>query len=425
MTRRRSSGEQVAGAAATSSAHHATWLLLLAIALVAANLRAAISGLGSVLDDVRAGTGLSASGAGLATAMPVICFAVVGSASPWLARRLGVDPAIGWSVVLLAGGLAVRVLSGASVLLLGTVLACAGIAIVNVLLPVVVKARFAGHVGAVTGLYTSSLALGSALAAGVSAPLAAVAGWRTALGLWAGAAAAAAVVWAVAFRRPDDDADRDDAVARSESAAPGVDFRSLLRHPVTWALTTYFGTQSLLAYVQMGWLPAIFRDAGFDAGTAGVLLAVSIVVGVPVSFFVPRLAASRPGQRGWAAGLSVVTGLGLVGLLVAPVAGAWGWAVLLGIGTGCFPLSLTLFSLRTSTPAYTGALSAFGQGLGYLFATLGPFGVGLIHARVDSWTLPILLLLVVVVVQTAAGLVAGRPVRLGHPHPHPHPHDVR
>ena len=36
----------------------------------------------------------------------------------------------------------------------------------------------------------------------------------------------------------------------------------LLASPTTFALTLMFGIQSMHAYVQFGWLPQIYRDAG-------------------------------------------------------------------------------------------------------------------------------------------------------------------
>ncbi len=404
-------------------------LALIAVVLIAANLRAGISSFGPVLDDVRHATGLSAGAAGLVTSMPLLCFAAFGSLAPWLARRLGIDRAIGGSIALLAASLLARVAGGTGLLMAGTLAACAGIAVANVLLPVVVKLRFPDRVGPVTGAYTAALAGGSALAAAISAPLAEVGDWRIALGSWSVAAMVAGVVW-LAFVRSDRRTRQRD-LPRTAAARPAVAkgvVSKLVRQPVTWALAIFFGTQAVLAYVQMGWLPSIYTDAGFDAGTAGALLSVAIVVGVPVSFVVPTLASRSNGQRTWAVGLTLVAAAALVGLLLAPGEGAWAWAVLLGIGSGTFPLVLTMFSLRTGTPDHTAAMSAFAQGVGYLLAALGPVTLGAVHEATGEWHLPILVILGVMALQAAAGLVAGRnvvigptrpgaPGRLGHVHP--------
>jgi CP family cyanate transporter-like MFS transporter len=382
----------------------AGWLLV-AVALVAANLRIAITSVGAVLDQVGNATGLSAPQAGVLTALPVFSFALLGGASPALVRRFGVDRVMGAAMSLLTLALVVRLVGDATWLLTGTLLACAGIAVANVLVPVVVKQRFALRIGFVTGLYTAALAAGSALAAGVTAPIVLAGGWRLGLGIWAVPAALAAAAWLTATG-----ALRSTSQPRRADRGPRVRpvSKRLWSSPRTWALALFFGTQSLLAYSVMGWLPAIYRDAGFSETSAGTLLAISILVGVPVSFTVPSLAARNHHQSWWAVGLTAAAIAGLTGLLVAPAEAALLWAVLLGVGGGAFPLALAFFSLRAAAPPDTAWLSAVGQSLGYLLAIVGPLGVGFLHATVGGWTAPLALLICAMVIQAGAGYVAGR-----------------
>ncbi|HEX5532573.1 MAG TPA: MFS transporter [Actinomycetales bacterium] len=389
-------------------------LTLSAVVLVAGNLRATVSSFGAVLADVQAATGLSAAVAGVITSIPLLCFAGFGALSPMLARRFGLDRVIGGSIALLTAALLVRVAGGVVVLLLGTLLACAGIAVVNVLLPVVVKLRFPRRIGMATGAYSAALATGSALGAGVSAPLAEFAGWQVALAAWALPAAVAAVLWVAMVRRwpsAPRRAARDGAqVAGHASHHERADMRVVLRHPVTWALAIFFGTQATYAYVQMGWVAVVFHDAGFSTSTSGLLVAVSILVGVPVYFVVPSLASRSRDQRLFTSLLTLVSIGSIVGLALAPASGAWLWAVMMGVGGSTFPLVLTMFNLRAATAVDTGALSAFGQGLGYLISAIGPFGFGLLHDKAGNWTVPLFALIVVMAVQLVAGLVAGRDV---------------
>ncbi|MEO6998276.1 MAG: MFS transporter [Terracoccus sp.] len=379
---------------------------LLAILLAAFNLRAGISSIGPVLVQVRADTGLSSTLAGLITSIPLVCFAVVGVSAPALARRFGAETVIGWSAGVLGVALLARVAGGTATLLAGTLLACAGIALVNVLLPVVVKTHFPTRIGVITGVYTAALAAGSATAAAVSAPLATAFGWHAALGVWGLLALVGAAVWATVMRSRGGLG----AEPSESSRAGGAPLSHLVRQPMVWALAVFFGTQAVLAYVQMGWLPTIFSDAGFSAGESGLLLSVSILSGVPVAFLAPALAARRADQRPWTVGLTLVSMAGVAGLLLAPAQGAWLWAVLLGIGSGTFPLVLSLFGLKTRSPSSTAAVSAFGQSVGYLIAAVGPFGFGLLHDAQGGWSLPLMGVLGVLAVQVLAGAVAGRPV---------------
>lgn len=397
-------------------------VVLLAVLLVAANMRAALGGIGPVLDRVQAGTGMSATLAGLVTTLPVLSFAAVGGAGPWLARRWGVERAIAVSTLLLGVAQFGRVLDGAWVFLVGTAAACAGIAVINVLLPVVMKQRFPHRIGSATGLYTSSLNLFSALAAATTAPVADAIDWRWSLGCWGVLAILAVAIWEPVVRRhpgPATGARVVDATAGADAPDAAVAVggpvevpRSLWRHPIAWGVAVFFGMQSLLAYTTMGWLPAIYRDAGLDSTTAGLLLALAIVIGVPVAYVVPTLAGRRLDQRAWAVGLTASSAAGVVGLILLPAQLAVLWAVLIGVGQGSFPLALALFGFRTRDHHRTAALSAFGQSVGYLLAAVGPFGVGVLHDVTGGWTAPLLLGLAAMVVQAAAGLVAGRPVRL-------------
>jgi len=375
----------------------AAWLLV-AVLLVAVNLRGGITSLGALLDGI---DGLTAGTRSFLTSLPVLCFAVVGATGMTLARRLGIHRGLGVALGLLVAGLLVRAIGDPVLLLAGTFIACAGIAFANVLLPAVVKEGFPNRFGAVTGAYSAVMSLGAATAAGVTVPIAEAAGsWRIGLGVWALLAGLALLAWMPHLRDH----------GRSRGDGTRV---SLWREPVAWAVTVLFGTQSLFAYVVMSWVPSIYADAGFSDATAGLLLAVSILVGVPVFFLAPTLAIRASSQGHLVAVLTVLLAIGFAGLWLAPVAGAWVWAVLIGIGGAVFPVVLTLFGIRTATAADTTALSSMGQSIGYLLAAPGPFVVGLLRESTGSWSVPIALLLGIAVIQVCAGYVAGRPVVIG------------
>ena len=162
-------------------------------------------------------------------------------------------------------------------------------------------------------------------------------------------------------------------------------------------------------------LRGVFVDSGLPPGTAGLLLAVTIIVGVPVSVVVPALAARSWGQRTWTVGLTGVSALGILGLVHAPSEGAWLWAVLLGVGSGAFPLALSMFELRSTSVGQTLALSAFAQSSGYLVAAAGPLLLGGLRGATGGWAAPLRVLLLLLVVQALAGWVAGRPGSLTRP----------
>lgn len=379
--------------------------LVAAVLLIAFNLRIAVTSLGALLDHL-GDRGLSPTTQGVLTSLPVICFAAVGATAMALTRRVGVDRGLEAALVLLTAGLVLRVLDGTPALIAGTLVACAGIALANVLIPAIVKEHFPDRVGAMTGAYSAVLSIGSAFGAALTVPITNAAdNWRIGLGAWALVALVAAVAWAPYCRGR----------SHQRTAVRGP---ALWRNRTAWAVTVLFGTQSLCAYVMMSWLPSMYADAGFSDETAGLLLAVSILIGVPFFFLAPSLAARMRHQGHLVAGLTSLTVLGWLGLWVAPSGGAWLWAALLGAGGAVFPVALSFFSLRTTTAAGTAALSTMAQSVGYLLAAGGPFVVGVLHHSTGSWSVPCLLLAALGVLQIGAGYLAGRPVRIGDPGAH-------
>ncbi|MFJ1564834.1 CynX/NimT family MFS transporter [Streptomyces erythrochromogenes] len=402
-----------------------TWLgpvLIVGIVLAALNLRPAITSLGALFEETRTGLGMSGTVAGLITSVPALCFAVFGVTAPRLSRRFGPVAVVCAGMAAVAAGLLIRPFaSGAVGFLAASALSLAGIALTNVLLPVIVKRYFPDRVGTMTGLYSMALAAGTSLAAAATVPLTGALGgnWRTGLLVWASLAVAAVLLWmpiARAARR----ADRARAAAAGSGASAAVRSDAgprVVRSRTAWALACYFGLQATGAYITMGWLPQIFRDAGVSASTAGVLLAVTMVMGVPLAFVIPGLAGRMKNQGAIAVTLGVFGLTGYLGLYLAPAAGAWAWALLLGVSNCAFPLVITMIGLRAKSPAGVVRLSAFTQSTGYLISIPGPLVIGTLYqhsrghlpaAAGGGWDLPLVLMAGLLVPQIALGVLAGR-----------------
>ncbi|MFD6532691.1 CynX/NimT family MFS transporter [Streptomyces sp. NPDC060184] len=382
-------------------------LLAVGLVLAALNLRPAITSLGSLLEEVRDGLHMSGGVAGALTSVPQLCFAVFGITAPRLARRFGPAAVVLAGMVAITAGLLIRPFTGSTIgFLLASTLALMGIAVGNVLMPVIVKRWFPDRVGSMTGLYSMALAFGTALAAAATVPVTDALGgsWRTGLAVWATLGVLAVLVWIPLVIRSR-------AGATGEAAAvpqqPAADFR-ITRIPTAWALACYFGLQSTAAYITMGWMPQIFRDAGISASTAGVLLAITMVMGVPLAFVIPRVAAGMRNQGPIVLFLGVCGLAGYAGLFLAPAGGAWFWAVLLGISNCSFPLALTMIGMRTRTGAGVARLSVFAQSTGYLISIPGPLLVGVLNEHSGGWGLPIAFMAALMVPQIVVGVFAGR-----------------
>ncbi|MFF0088339.1 CynX/NimT family MFS transporter [Streptomyces canus] len=415
------------GAAVPATRAWAVRLVVVGIVLSALNLRPAITSLGALLEEVRAGLGMSGSVAGLLTSVPPLCFAVFGVMAPRLARRFGAGAVVCAGMVAITAGLLIRPYTGSTAgFLAASALALMGIAVSNVLMPVIVKRWFPDRVGSMTGLYSMALALGTASAAAVTVPVTEALGgsWQPGLAVWAGLAAAAVLPWIPLVRdRAAAPAEREAVQgvsghvhARVDGAGPVRQVHTRVEPPTlritrsrtAWALAVFFGLQATAAYITMGWMAQIFRDAGVSAGTAGLLLAVTMVMGVPLAFVIPRVATRLPHQGPIVIALGACGLAGYAGLYLAPAAGAWAWAVLLGVSNCAFPLALTMVGMRARTGAGVAQLSAFAQSTGYLISIPGPLLVGVLYQHSGGWGLPIALMVGLMVPQMAVGVLAGR-----------------
>ncbi|WP_435172746.1 CynX/NimT family MFS transporter [Actinacidiphila sp. bgisy145] len=379
--------------------------------LTALNLRPGVASIGPVLSSIRDDLGLPASVASLLTTIPIVAFGAFAFLTPALTRRFGMHRLLGLTMLALAAGIALRLQPSLAGLFTGTVLVGAAIAVANVVMPAAVKRDFARQSGLMMGLYSTALFVGAALASGLTAPLASAVGgsWRAALAVWAiPAVVAFGAVLPQMVRAPRrDPRTREVADVPSERGEPT--FRALFKDPVAIAVTTLMGTQSLAYYACLTWLPTLLQDHGTDQHTAGWLIAYSAFPGIVAALLVPGMA--RRMRPTWLPVLLSVllTGAAYLGLGTAPVAGAYVWMTLLGLGQGAaISLSLTYIVLRSPDARHTGHVSTMAQGVGYLFAGLGPVGIGLVHTLTGGWGVPLLVLGALLLLQLAGGIAASR-----------------
>lgn len=384
------------------------WLVVLGTILVSFNLRPAVTSLGALLGGVRSDLGMSGFIAGLLTALPVMCFAAFGAVAPALARRLGMHRLVLLGLVTIAFGLAARVgAPGSGIFVAASVVSLSGIAVANVILPVLIKQHFPTRIGLMTGVYSTSMAVGTALPAAVTVPVATTLGhgWRGGLAVWALCAAVAVIPWVALQRQSAPLTGAGEAAAGRTGRGAGL---RLMRSPTAWGVAGFFGMQSLSAYSIMGWLPQIYRDAGASPELAGYLLAFATMLAIPIALVLPTAAARHRNQSPYVIALVASGAAGYTGLALAPAAYPWLWALLLGLVNCSFPLALAMIGLRARGTASAAQLSGFAQGTGYLVAAIGPLGVGALHELAGGWRVPIGLLLLCMCVQLVAGLLAAR-----------------
>lgn len=407
-------------------------LAFVAVVVAAVNLRAGIASLGPVLWNVLGAFGASGSLAGLITAMPGVLFGIMGLCAVPLARRMGLSRVIVIGMVLALVGLAARPwVGGIAWFILLSGLVVAGIAVGNVLIPAWVKSYGGRRTVAMMTAYGALLGLSGALG-----PLSALwfsgdDAWRWALFVWGVLAAVQVVVWlGVAWRTGFDfpstpepepvpaepgsdapasaDASGDAASGDAAATRAALTSVSLWRSPTAVFLTMFFALQSMNAYLQMGWMPQMYVDAGVSRDTASVALslvgALNILGGLLMPTIIDRARSLAPFPLVFA----VLTAAGYLGILLAPTTTPLLWAFLLGIGGFCFPTAIALIPARSRSPLVTARLSGFVQPMGYFLAGLGPFAIGLVYEATGSWTVILSTLVVLSLVMGLVGVRAGR-----------------
>lgn len=381
-------------------------MLLAGITALAFNMRAAITSLPPVFPELAASLRLSPAALSALAAVPVLCFGVFSGAAAPLSRWFGEERVLGAALVVLAAGLVLRGAFPGGMLFPGTALAAFAIAVLNVLLPSLVKRRRPEQAGLLIGIYLVGLSAGSILASLVAIPVYRLSGGSVPLtvGLWALPALGAALVWLPQLRY------RTVPAARPAGAAGRL---RVYRHALTWQVTLFMGLQSLTFYAALSWVPTMFRDRGVSPGGAGNLLALMSFGGTITALVIPVLAHRARDQRALIAATMVASAAGLAGVWFAPVGSAVAWILVLGLGQGAaLGLAVFLMMARAPDPVAAASLSAFVQSVGYLLATAGPLAVGFLHSATGGWTVPVTMLLVIMGLEFMAGWPAARDVTL-------------
>lgn len=381
-----------------SRARRTLWLLLIGIVPVALNLRVGITSVPPLLPQMVRQLPLSGVQASLLVALPTICFGVFAFAAGPLRAWLGDERAILVGLVAVVVGLAARALFPTILLFAGTIAAGCGIGLLNVLLTSLIRHRAASYVGRFLAINMLGLNLGSSVASAVAVPIAQASGsLGLSLGIWALFGMIALACWLPQVANPRRE-------ARRSGEVTGV-FR-LMGHPLAWALAGVMGMQSLSYYTTLSWTPTLLQSRGMGAVEAGLLVAVLGVVGLATATTGPLLTQRIRGQRLVVILCFGVEGVGFAGLVLAPLALAPLWVVLLALGQGALlPLALYFFIVRAADTATAAGLSAMGQGVGYLVTSAGAFMVGVLYHATGSWLPPLAAFLVVVMTGIVCGLV--------------------
>ena len=397
MTRNTAAG----GDNAAALEGRATVVLVLGILLIGLNLRPLFSSTSVVLPEILSTMGLSPFAGGVLTTLPVLCLGLFAPLAVRLSARWSIERTMLGVIVAIAIGSALRGLTTASPLFIGTLIAGAGIAVGNVLMPALLKRDFPHRVKTMTGFHTMALCGGGAMGAGLTVPIEQALGGKlgAALALWALPALLAAIVWlpqCASARLHRDSADM-------------TPVTNLHRDPVAWHVTLFMGLQSLFAYAVMGWLAPILRWRGVDPALAGAMVSVSMLVQAAAALVTPVLIARSTTQSLANAGSGMLATITLLLILFGPTGWLWPGVVVLGISQGAlFTLGVTMILLRSPDARVAASLSGMAQGIGYTVASAGPFIIGIVRGATGGFEVTALMYIVVGLAISGFGWQAGQ-----------------
>ena len=353
---------------ASSRTHSILWLSL--VIFVGLNLRPFLTGIGPLVHDIVDATGLSFKNIAWLTLLPMACMGVFAFVTPSVRRHLSSRHTMLFALGLLLSGSALRLFVPNGFSLILTAALCGiGVALLQALLPAIIKQHFPFHVAPVTGLYSAMLMMGGAMGAQITPWVAAATeSWRFSLAFWALPVLAAVFIgWYVLPK---------DAPNRSAKFPSDI----LMRRPRTWLLIVCFGLINSSYTSIVAWLAPFYQEQGWSASASGSLIAVLSIAQAIAALSIPTLARNHVDRRPWLWFSLSLQALGFASYAFWPSAAPYFWSSVIGVGLGgCFALTLVVALDHFDDPVQAGVLSALMQGGGFLIAAIAPWTSALIR----------------------------------------------
>ncbi|MDY7531592.1 cyanate transporter [Pseudomonas sp. Bout1] len=372
----------------------ALWLMI-SVVLVALNLRPSMAAVGPLLSSIRADVALSFSTASLLTMLPVMAMGLAMFFGMAAAKRFGEHRSIVLSLLVIGLATVSRLfLDSALELIFSAIAAGVGIAMIQALMPALIKSRFSDNVSLFMGLYVTAIMGGAAIAASFSPFIQVHTGsWRIGLAIWAVLAVLALVFWYA----------QRSVLPPLPQAGAGSQ-ASFFGNCRAWLLAIFFGLGTAAYTCVLAWLAPYYVELGWSEQNAGLLLGFLTAMEVVSGLLTPAIANRRRDKRAVVAVLLMLMIAGFCGLILSPHYLSLLWPCLLGLGIGgLFPMSLILSLDHLDNPRRAGGLTAFVQGIGYLIAGLSPLIAGMIRDQLGSfewawWSLTAVVVLMLLIV---------------------------
>lgn len=351
--------------------------------LIGLNLRPILASVGPLLPSIQQDISLSFALASMLTLLPVLAMGTGCFVGFKIAKGLGFANTVTVSLLFLLIATAMRFwVETANALICSALLAGMGIALIQTLMPTLIKQNFADKTPLMMGLYVTAIMGGAALAASSAPFMAADLGWRAGLGHWTWLALAAILLWIVSRKH----------LALPSHTDKQAEY-SFWRYRRSWLLALFFALGTSCYVCVLAWLAPYAIELGYSQTQAGLALGFLTSMEVIAGLVFPWLASKSTDRRAIIALLCLLQLIGFMGFALAPQVSIFLWAALAGLGIGgIFPLSLIVTMDHQQNPLLAGKLTAFVQGIGYSIAAISPWIAGLIRDNFQSFNMAWLLL---------------------------------
>lgn len=374
-------------------------LLLVAVLLLSANLRAPLTSVGVLLPAINNDLQLSAFAISIIAILPLLAFSFASLFAAPVSTKIGLNRTIVYALIVITIGIILRSLGSSTLLFTGILLIGIGIAFGNVLAPVFIKASFPLQVGIVTALYTVSMNIFGALSSAVSAPIAKATNYNISLAMIGIVTIITLIIWIIVLQK-DKDVEAPQAITMTSS---------IWRSPLAWQITLFMGGQSVIFYSLINFLPIILKEQQIPVEVTGGYLTVLQIAIIIFTFIIPMIAAKMAHQvyLGCINGLLFIAGI--AGMIYGDVKYMLVYILFIGVALGIsFGLVNLFFSMKTEYTHTAKQLSGMAQAIGYLFAALSVLVFGVIHNHTHNWNHSLYFLLADALLMLIVGMLAGR-----------------
>jgi len=337
---------------------------------------------------------------------PILMLAALAIPGGLLADRIGARKAAGIGAIVIALGTVLRgTATDAASLLAFTFVYGAGLGLSFPNIPKLISGWFPRErAGVATGLLTSGFLVGAAVALATTIPfiLPVTGTFQGVFFIWSIPPVVAAILWWALVREPAAGELRAGSV--SQGSTP---FRQVVRNRTLWLAAGLLLLHNFFFYSWNGWAPTLMMLKGAAPELAGLIASVTIWVGIPTTFLLPRL-AYRLGLRKpflWVPG--IILALAAWGVIGASITVSWFLMALVGVTLIARFITLLALPVEIMPREDVGKASGIILSLGYLGGVLGSQVGG--HILDITGGLDHALLVLVAASAAAVGIAFGLP----------------